>query len=247
MRYLFLITLVHLLFVFLNSLHLTTNQLQLINNLIKNKNLDLNQRVKINQLLYASYEKWAVKKAQYFKKHHLFKCKNIHISELVLSSKIGLFKATKKYNGNIYFTYFADLYVRSELYKTLTAYFATSSIPKNIRIKNKKNLSETELTIYNQNIDSNLINYSNSFQMCNMSNMSNMSNNIEETIIEKQEKYQKYLYVWKKINKLDGSFRKRIFMLKYDFDFKELRSNKEIAVLMCCSEETVRQKLNIIL
>jgi hypothetical protein len=224
------------------GLHLTNNQLQLINNLIKNKNLELKQRVKINQLLYASYEKWAIKRAQYFKQKHFFKCQNIQTSELVLSSKIGLFKAIKKYNGNSDFIFFSDLYVKSELFKTLTHYYAMSSVPKHIRIKNKNNLSEKELTIYNKNVDSYLINYSNSFQM---DNIIDYNKNIEDTIIEKQEKYQKYVDVWKKINEIDDPFTKRIFFLKYDFDFTNVRSNKKIGILMCCSEETIRQKLNI--
>ena len=240
--YSFFIIVLHLCFLFSTGLHLTSNQLQLINNLIKNKNLDLNQRNKINHVLYTSYEKWAIKRAQYFKQKHFFKCQNIHTSELVLSSKIGLFKAIKNYNGNSDFIYFSDFYVKSELFKTLTDYYAMSSIPKNIRIKNKNNLSEKELTIYNQNIDSYLINYSNSFQM---DKVSIYNKNIEETIIEKQEKYQNYLDVWKKINEIDDPFTKRIFFLKYDFDFTNLRSNKKIAALMCCSEETVRQKLSI--
>jgi len=242
MTYLFFITVLHLFFVFSNGLHLTSNQLQIINSLIKNKNLEVNQRNQINQLLYTSYEKWCIKRAQYFKQKHFFKCQNIHTSELVLSSKIGLFKAIKNYNGNSDFIYFSDFYVKSELFKTVTHYYAMSSVPKHIRIKNKNNLSEKELTIYNQNVDSYLINYSNSFQI---DKVRNYNNDIEETVIEKQEKYQKYVDVWEKINEIDDAFTKRIFFLKYDFDFTILRSNKKIGILMCCSEETIRQRLSI--
>jgi hypothetical protein len=38
-------------------------------------------------------------------------------------------------------------------------------------------------------------------------------------------------------------FLKRIFYLKYDIDFKTIRSNKNIANLMCCSEECIRKNL----
>ena len=38
-------------------------------------------------------------------------------------------------------------------------------------------------------------------------------------------------------------FSKRIMYLKYDIEFNKIRSNKIIAVLMCCSEENVRKTL----
>ena len=130
-----------------DSLHLSTYQLKLINNLIKNKNLEKEQRLKINNLLYISYEKWSIKKAIDFKNLHYYKCKNININELTLSSKIGLFKAIQNYNGKSDFTYFSQFYVKHELYKILTTYYQYSSVPKNIRKKSKKNLSNEELII----------------------------------------------------------------------------------------------------
>ena len=40
---------------------------------------------------------------------------------------------------------------------------------------------------------------------------------------------------------------KRIFYLKYNIDFKPIRSNKQVATLMCCSEECIRKNLKKIL
>ena len=225
-----------------NSLHLTTHQLKLINNLIKNKNLEKEQRLKINNLLYLSYEKWAIKKANDFKELHYYKCKNININELVLSSKIGLFKAIKNYNGNSDFTYFSQLYVKNELFKVLTTYYAHSAVPKDIRKKSKKNLTEKELIIYYKNINTYLINYSDNNKIDRLRNY-DYKKNMLETVLDKHEKYEKYKIIWDKINNLD-SFKIKIFSLKYDFEFNKLRSNKNISNLLCCSEEHIRKNID---
>lgn len=138
MLYLFFFLFIYLQLSLFDSLHLSTHQLKLVNNLIKNKNLEQTQRLKINNILYLSYEKWAIKKAIDFKELQYYKCKNINTNELLLSSKIGLFKAIKNYNGNSEFTYFSEFYVKNELLKTLTTYYAHSAVPKNIRKKSKK-------------------------------------------------------------------------------------------------------------
>jgi hypothetical protein len=48
--------------------------------------------------------------------------------------------------------------------------------------------------------------------------------------------------IWNVINNFDP-FTKRVYQLKYDYEFNKIRTNKEIALLMACSEEYVRQKL----
>ena len=56
--------------------------------------------------------------------------------------------------------------------------------------------------------------------------------------IEIQERQKK---IWDFINNLEPSV-SRYANLKYDYEFKEIRSNKEIAHLLCCTMETVRKK-----
>ena len=82
------------------SLHLTSSQVNMINNLIKSNALNKEQRSKLNSLMYTFYEKWAIQKAINFKSLHRFKCQNIAIDDLILSSKFGLYKATQNYNAN---------------------------------------------------------------------------------------------------------------------------------------------------
>jgi RNA polymerase sigma factor (sigma-70 family) len=210
-----------------------------ITNLIKNNNLNCEQRDILNKVLYLSYEKMAIKQANNFKKFHSFKCKNICRDELILSSKIGLFKSTKKYNGNSSFIYFSQIYIRSELLKTLTTHYSLSPLPKSIRIKNKKNYSDDKMVEYKKNLDIKLIDYSNNWQFDKIYNK-NKYNEIE--ILNEYELIENINELWVKINKLDP-FIKRIFHLRFDYEFNIIRSNKNIGELMCCSEENVRKNL----
>ena len=43
-------------------------------------------------------------------KTYYYKCKNINTNELILSSKIGLYKEIKNYNANSYFIHYAQLF-----------------------------------------------------------------------------------------------------------------------------------------
>ena len=221
---------------FINSLHLTSYQMSSINNLIKNKNLNSEQRNIINKILYLSYEKWAIKKSIEFKKLHRFKCKNICTDELVLSGKFGLFKSIKNYNGNSPFIYFSEIYVKGELFKTLTNSFSLSPLPKNIRIKSKKNFSDKQIIEYKNLLTTKLINYSDNWQFDKIYNKKEIEH------LDKITKIDSNNELWIKIENLDP-FLKRIFYLKYDFEFNIIRSNKHISELMCCSEENIRKNL----
>ena len=222
-------------------LHLTNNQINLVNNLIKLNKLTTIQRSKINKIMYISYEKWAIKKAIDFKKFHKHKCENVDISELILSSKFGLFKSIQNYNGKTLFTYFSEFYVKGELLKTLTNSYALSGVDKKIRIKSKANLSSEELMKYKQNLKPRLISYSENWKFDKLTKTKN-KNDILNNFLQSEEKTQKIVNMWNKINELNA-FSKRIFYLKYDYEFNIIRSNKHISVLMCCSEENIRKNL----
>jgi hypothetical protein len=216
-----------------NCLHLSSYQIKLINNLIKNPKLNVSQRDYINKILFCSYEKWAVKKALEFKKLHYHKCTNIVLDDLIISSKIGLYKSIKKYNGEIPLINFSYIYVKSELLKTLTNYFSISNVPKNIRIKNKSNYTNYELKKYKKQLNPIFVSYSNYWQFDKYQNSYNSNN------IEKNEKIKE---LWDLINNFDN-FTKQIFYLKYDYEFNKIRSNKKISELLCCSEENIRLKI----
>jgi hypothetical protein len=219
----------------ISGLHLTSKQINQIVNLIKNKKLDIEQREKINYILYKSYEKWAIKKAVGFKQLHKFKCKNINTQELILYSKFGLFKSIKNYNGNSAFLFYSEFYVKKELLNVVTNHFSLSIIPKSIRTKNKQNFTYNTMTEYKNKLEPMLINY------VNYDTFDKSHNSKQEHILDKICNYETRIKIWENINNLDP-FSKRIMHLKYDIDFNKVRSNKIISELMCCSEETIRKK-----
>ena len=218
----------------ISGFHLSPVNHKIINKLIRSNNISTTTRNKLNKLLYLGYEKWAVKNAYNFKKRHVYKCLRIPTQELIQYARCGLYKSILNYNGNSNFTNYSFIYVNSELKKALTDSYSLSILPKSVRITNKKKLTEIEKRDYNKilNVET-------------RSNSGYLYDNNQETPPDVYNKYEKYSEIWKKINELDP-FIKRCIHLKYDYDFKKIRSNKHIAELMCCSEENVRKHLTCI-
>lgn len=218
------------------SLHLNNYQIKLINNLIQNPLLQNREREKVNLILYKAYEKWAIKKAIDFKTFHKHKCFNIKTEELVLSSKVGLFKSIKKYNGKFDLINYSSFYVNSELFKTLTESYSLSILPKSYRKKSKANISNEDSIKYK-----NLLNTELSCQYSNWKlNLMFVNNeDVLDKIIKKNEEEEKFNKILKNLS----PFSKRVLYLKYNSNDNLILSNKNVSQLMCCSEETIRKKL----
>jgi hypothetical protein len=151
---------------------------------LKNPSLDINKRNSINKILFYSYEKWAIKKAIEFKKFHYHKCKNIVLDDLIVASKVGLYKSVKKYNGKTTFIFFSYFYIKGELLKTLTDYFSINNIPKEIRKKSKSNYTNNELKKYKKKLNPILVSYSNYWQFDKYQNSNNINNNNFNNLIK---------------------------------------------------------------
>jgi len=221
----------------LNSLHLNNYQITLINNLIQNPLLQNKQRETINLVLYNAYEKWAIKKALDFKKLHKYKCNNIKTEELVFSSKIGLFKAIKKYNGQNNLINYSSIYVNWELLKVLTDKYSLSILPKNYRRKNKTKFSKEELYKYKLLLNTKFGCYYEFWQLDSI--FVNNNEDVSDRIIKKYDDINKLNLLVSNLS----PFSKRILFLKYNNDNNTNFSNKKISELMCCSEETIRKEL----
>ena len=221
------------------SLYLNNYQLNLINKLIQNNKIGINEREKINIILFKAYENFSIRKAIDFKSKHQFKCKDIKDDELFLCSKMGLFKAIKKYNGKYSLVNYSNIYINSELLKLITEKYSLSIIPKSYRIKNKSNLSKNELYNYNQLLSPKLTSLYESWQL-------------DLLFINDEEICNKIIIKNEYIDELSSLFSKltpsmkRILYLKYYFNKNKVTSNKTISMLMCCSEESIRKQLDLI-
>lgn len=222
----------------ITSLHLNNYQINLINDLIKNPLLQKKQRSTINLILYKSYEKWAIKKAVDFKNLHKYKCKNIPLEELIFYGKTGLFKSVQKYNGKYNFINYSSIYVNSELLKLLTETYSLSNVQKKYRCKSKAFFSENELIKYQFLLEKNLA--------CQYKNWE-----VDSLFVKNKdsEEANKIIQKYTDINNLNiaidniSPLAKSILHLKYDYNGNKIRSNKNIAELLGCSEETIRKDL----
>ena len=214
------------------SFYLSTTSHNLINNIIKSKNTSITTRKKVNKILYLGYEKWAIKKALEFKRLHTYKCSRIPEKELILYAKYGLYRSVMNYNGKKNFVNYSNIYIQGELKKALTDGYSLSILPKRIRMSSKEGLSEKEKEHYK-----NLLNVE---TRKDVSFWYNKKKNYD--MLKKHDTMYKYKLLWDKINKLDP-FTKRCIYLKYNYQFDKIRCNKQVSLLMCCSEEHIRTKL----
>lgn len=187
----------------LGALHLTPEQMYSARGLLMNKALPQTQRLYVQNILYRSHEKLAVRLARNFKQLHRHKCRNIQTQDLILAGKIGLHKSSRNYNGRSGFAKYAEIYIKGELFRTMTRHISTMS-----------DTDQGQYQVFNH----------------------------DDTTRRLYTDAHYYDEMWSIINALEGPT-KRIFWLKYDQEFNVIRSNHQIAELMCCSEETVRLNL----
>ena len=194
-----LIVIIIVLFANSTALHLTPKQMYLARGILMNPRTTPAQRASVQSLLYNCHENWATKQAREFKSQYI-SCKNIPIKDLVLSGKLGLLKSSQRYNGASQFAKFAEIYVKSELIRTLKLH--SKSIAASLAEPEKVE-SAQESAPSSSNTDF----------------------------------YEK---VWSYVNTFDA-FTQRVVQIKYDPEFAVKSSNRKIADIMCCSEETVRK------
>ena len=215
----------------IHSLHLSPQQMYSARHLLGNPALTPEQRSSIQNLLFVTHEKWAFKKAIEFKQLHRYKCRDISTDELALSAKIGLLKSSKTYNGSTNFVRFSEIYIKSELLRTITIRLSiTSCISANNRMKSS-NKNETNPKTNQKQV----------YSFAPLSEKIASTTSYAQPLIKHQE-VEFYDRIWMYIDSLDA-FTKRVVWLKYNREFKMQLSNNRIAELMCCSEETVRKTI----
>ena len=197
-------------------------------------------RNKVNELLYACFEKWAVNQAYEFKVHHKYKCRNIKLDDLILSSQLGLHKSIGNYKGTSSFPLYSKIYIQGELNDCLTKFHPLTNIPKNDRKKSKHHFTPQERRIYKKQLETSWVPYEDFWRF------DKMRKDLQENkILVNLQEREKHAELWKKlIDQSIDPISKKVFQYKYDYDFKVIRSNREIAELMGYSEEYVRLKLS---
>jgi RNA polymerase sigma factor (sigma-70 family) len=231
---LFIYLFILLLIIIKGNGYLTSFQWIKINSILTNPNYyTISQQQAVKSIIYNNYQIWTTIQAIKFKKFHKYKCNHITNQELILYSLLGLHKAILSYNPerlkNNSFSTYAFIYIRSELLKGITDLYPITTVSKQERRKrfnsrkNKTNLIIHSISPVYQKICFN--DYS-----------------VKQYNEQNQNLFMNYDDLWSKID-YDlpiSPIIKKIIKLKFSYEFKQIRSNKEISKIIGCSEETIR-------
>jgi RNA polymerase sigma factor (sigma-70 family) len=196
----------------------------------------------VHYWIYSAYEPWAIKQAYDFKKRHPFKSRSINIDDYILSSKIGLYKSIKNYQGTSPFVRYSEIYIRGELYHCLTDFHLLTNVPKNLRKKHKESLTPQERKKYKNQLRTTLVEYKDywKFDKCyhtqqDRTPLTHFFQKMKDAELANQIKDS--LPVEPAIQ--------QVFYRKFNTDFVSIKSNRVIAEQMGYSEEWVREKVKL--
>jgi len=227
---------------------LSSHEISLINKILINPKSSYEIKNKVRNILYIYYDQWAFTKAYQFKQLHKYKCQHISSLELYSYASIGLYNSIKKYNPNYKcsFAKYAEYFIQGELLKGMTNLHPITSVSKVNRRKAYNHSIDLDLKIEQQVSKKKSFVKTSRVQLVGENNW--IWDKINKDKIEENQPFYLtletfyYKNLWEKINNLPP-FQKRIIYYKYNFFFEKIRSNKEISVLMSCSEEWVRMNI----
>lgn len=232
--------------------NITPMQWKSIRFLLTHVNTSVSMTNQIKTKIFYRYSGWALYQAILFKKFHKHKTRNIALKDLTMYSQIGLYKAVKKYHGKYPFHPHVNIYIQGELFKGLTDLHPITSVSKKERRSSlKKKMEEVVLKngtmsdlgkkkwVYKRNLDSRFVGKEEEWMFDKLGRHGGYENNYSVGKESWWVEMSVYQPIWQKIETLEP-MKKRIFHLKYSHDFDKIRSNREIASLMGCSEEYIR-------
>jgi hypothetical protein len=188
-----------------------------------NEKLPQVKRLLIEKYVFKNYLPLAYSETMNFINFHKYKTKFIHNDDLYFYGLIGLYHATRKYNGKSNFYKYAQTYINGSLYKCLTVNYPLSKKTRNERRKKQKYIFGYDEIFKDDN------NY-----------YLGKRDFVKNTNIYKKD-FTPFENVWTKIM-LSENFRDKMIMKdKFDIEFNKLKSNKELSVKYKCSEETIRK------
>ena len=208
--------------------YLSEMQWKSIKIIITNEPPQSHLREKVNKIIYFHFEKWAIHKAIQFKKRYYKRTQHISLDEMCVYTMKGLYNSIKMYDGKHNFVKYANILVLSSLYDCVTDLCPLNILPK---YKRKSKVWKNK----NKNF------YINSLQPIFDVPDFYLSNKKEENVLEKYNNQEFYISLWKFIHSRLDEKSIYVFHLKYDFEFEKKQSNKGIASLLSCSEESIRK------
>jgi len=197
--------------------------------MIQNNKTTQSMREKIQYILYNRHTPLLHSLIRNFRRYHKFKSKHVQYKDYEQYASIGLLHAIRKYNGYYLFYPYAKIYIIGALYNGLTKHYPIQKSSQTERRKRKL------YKAYNFETCGKQTDYPG--QTWYLGKYNSLSSLLE------LDKNGAKRDIWILIHSLPPST-KRIMYYKFDYDFNVIRSNREISKLFCCSEETIRKKVN---
>jgi len=209
--------------------YLTNTQMGLIKTILRHPHKTDYMVNKISEILYQHYRYKAFGIAYEFREQYYTHCKNIKFDELKLYASKGLLMAIKNYNPDYPFINHMKVYVKGQLHMAITDLHPLTILPKNVRLSKKwkkENIQKYMTLLKTKFVGNDIYLY---------------EKNRGRYRLECSE-CSTFASVWYIIHNLDIEYQ-RIMKYKYNFYMESIRSNSDVALLMCCSSECIRQKI----
>lgn len=189
-------------------------------------------RDKVNFILFERHKPLLYSMVNDFTRFHKHKCKYVNKDDIIQYGAMSLHHAIRNYNGQSSFHQYAKLYIKGGMYNAITIHHPITKIPKKQR-RTSKHSNQTNFDVLLPSFDNKNEYLGKNTQYLESPLGYKYFNNYES----------QRLKVWRKINKLPP-FTKRVLYQKFDIDFNVKYSNKYLAALNSCSEETIRKHVN---
>lgn len=187
------------------------------------------------RLIFHHYREWAIHQSYEFRRFHRYKCRHISPDELHSYALYGLHDAIEHYlPKRARFNTYAEKYVYGQLYRGMTELQPITLIPKRRRQDRewiRRNIYRHKQALRGP------IPYDTTHEQQSSSHPHQSHQSNRDTVCC-------LLDQWAELQHGLDPVAYRTLSLKYDVEFNTVRSNKEVAVLMACSEETVRTRLH---
>jgi RNA polymerase sigma factor (sigma-70 family) len=197
-------------------------------------------RNKINTVLFHHYDDWSCYKAKEFKQFHKYKCMHIPLEELHMYARLGLMNAARKYKGKSLFSKYANIYIQGELYRGMTELHPLTSIS----VDKRKNKAKQIPTYFVGNREWVLNKAYRDIKYDTLHIKYDTLHIKYDTLHIKYDTLHKIQIddFYNAIQPLDASTQ-RMIRYKFDYQWNQIRTNKQVAELMVCSEEHVRKTI----
>lgn len=211
---------------------ITKPQWKYLQKTITHQETTQSMRDKINIILFERHKPLLYSTVNDFTRFHKHKCKYVRKDDIIQYGAMSLHHAIRNYNGQSSFHQYAKLYIKGGMYNAITIHHPITKIPKKQR-RTSKYSNETKFDVL-------LSSFENKNEYLGK-NTQYLESPLGYKYFNTYE--SRRLKTWRKINKLPP-FTKRVLYQKFDIDFNVKNSNKYLADLNSCSEETIRKHVN---